>query len=143
MSDENQNPGRKWRKVENDGDGNRYFDSYRFTPYTTDLEFYRDPNIYETEVARTTQEGDVESRSPDQDKPRGLRRSDERIKEEIESLLTQQGQVDASAIQADVNDGIVTLSGTVSSPFEIRTVEGIVQNVLGVLEVKNQLKIRR
>jgi hypothetical protein len=143
MAEENQNPGRKWRKVENDGDGNRYFDSYRFTPYTTDLEFYRDPNIYETEVTETAQEGDVEPHSPNSDKPRGLRRTDDEIKEEIDTLLSGQRQVDTSDIQVDVKDGIVTLSGNTNSPVEIEKAAGIAGNVLGVLDVTNQLNIRK
>ena len=142
MAEENQSPGRKWRKPENDGDGDRFFDSYRYTPYTTDLEFYRDPNIYETEVARTTQEGNVETRSSDKDKPRGLRRTDEEIKEEINTLLNQGGQVDDTDIQVDVKDGVVTLSGNARSPLEMRAAQGMAENVLGVLEVNNQLKIK-
>jgi hypothetical protein len=142
MTEENQNPGRKWRNVENDGDGDRYFDSYRFTPYTTDLEFYRDPNIYETEVARTTQQGEVQPDSPDADKPRGLRRTDAEIKAEIETLLKQLGQVDAGDLQVDVSNGLVTLSGNVGSVAEMRAAEGIARNVLGVLRLKNQLNIK-
>lgn len=143
MADENQNPGRKWRELENDGDGDKHFDSYRYTPFTTDLEFFRDPNIYETEVARTTQQGEIESGTLDQDKPRGARRSDEQIKSEIETLLREHGQVDARDIQVDVQGGVVNLSGEVSSPVEIRAAVGIAENVLAVLEVKNQLSIRK
>ncbi len=139
MTEENQNPGRKWRKVENNGDGDGYFDSYRYTPYTTDVEFYREPNIYETEVARTTQQGGEQPHSSMADKPRGLRRTDEEIRKEIEVLLSGTGQVNASAIQVDVRGGVATLSGNASSPQEMQTAEGIVRNVLGVLEVKNQL----
>jgi hypothetical protein len=141
MTDENQNPGRKWRKLENEGDGDKYFDSYRYTPYTTDLEFYRDPNIYETEIARTTETGDVEPRSPDRDKPRGLRRTDREIKEEIDALLNELGQVNPRDVQVDVRDGIVTLSGNVSSTAEMRAAEGIARNVLGVLALENQLNM--
>jgi hypothetical protein len=141
MADNSQNPGRKWRKIENDGDGNRYFDSYRFTPYTTDLAFYRDPNIYETEVARTTQDGGLDTHFADSDKPRGLRRTDEEIKAEIDILLNELRQVDAGDIQVDVKNGVAILSGNVSSPVERQTAEGITGNVLGVLDVRNQLKI--
>ena len=143
MADENQNPGRKWRELENNGDGDRHFDSYRYTPYTTDLDFFRDPNIYETEVARTTQQGEIEAGTLDQDKPRGARRSDEQIKSEIETLLREHGPVDPRDIQVDVQGGVVNLSGEVSSPVEMRAAVGIAENVLGVLEVKNQMSIRK
>lgn len=141
MAEENQNPGRKWRQIENDGDGNRYFDSYRFTPYTTDLEFFRDPKAYETEVARSTQEGNVETDSSRGVGPRGLHRTDESIKEEIVELLAGHGQVDAKRIRVDVIDGTVTLSGSVRSQSETQTVEGIAGNVLGVQEINNQLNV--
>jgi hypothetical protein len=143
MTEENQNPGRKWPSVENDGDGNRYFDSYRYTPFTTDLEFYKDPDIHETEVARSTQEGEVEPGSLDRDQPRGARRTDEQIKDEIKSLLRQHGQIDASDIYVDVMDGVVTLSGAVSGPMEMETAEGISGNVIGVLKINNKMTIKR
>ncbi len=143
MADENQNPGRKWREVENEGDGEKHFDSYRYTPFTTDLEFFRDPNIHETEVARSTQEGDLESGSLDRDKPRGARRSDGQIKSEIDTLLRENGRVDSRDIQVDAQEGVVTLSGSVGSPAEIRAAAGIAENVFGIQEVKNQLTIRK
>ena len=143
MAEENQNPGRKWRELENNGDGDRHFDSYRYTPYTTDLDFFRDPNIYETEVARTTQQGEIEAGTLDQDKPHGARRSDEQIKSEIETLLREHGPVDPRDIQVDVQGGVVNFSGEVSSPVEMRAAVGIAENVLGVLEVKNQMSIRK
>ncbi len=143
MADENQNPGRQWRGLENEGDGDKHFDSYRYTPFTTDLEFFRDPNIYETEVAKTTQEGDLQPGSLDRDKPRGAQRSDGQIKHEIETLLREHEQVDTRDIQVDVRDGIVTLSGSVSGPSQIRAAAGIAENVFGILEVKNQLTIRK
>jgi hypothetical protein len=142
MADENQNPGREWQELENDGDGDKYFDSYRYTPFTTDLEFFRDPNIYETEVARATQQGEIEPGALDKDKPRGARRSDEQIKDEIKTLLREHGQVDARGIQVDVRDGVVTLSGSVSSLSEMRAAEGMAGNVIGTLDVKNQLTIK-
>src|SRR5512145_2264335 len=91
MAENNQNPGHKWRKVENDGDGDRYFDSYRFSPFTTDLEFFRDLKIHETEVTRATQQGDLENDSYPGAGPRGVHRTDEMIKDEIDELLTGHG----------------------------------------------------
>ena len=143
MADETQNPGRKWRNLENEGDGNRFFDSYRYTPYTTDNEFFRDPNIYQTEVARTTQGGDLSPGTLDRDTPRGARRSDGQIKNELETLLREHGQVDSGDIQVDVRDGVVTLSGMVSSPAELEAAVGIADNIIGTKEVKNQLTIKR
>jgi hypothetical protein len=140
LADQTQNPGRKWRTVENDGDGNRYFDNFRFTPYTTDLEFYRDPNIYETEVHRSSQD-DTEPATDTVRAPRGTHRTDEQILAEIRDLLSHFGQIDASNIHVEVQDGIVFLTGQVSSPDELRAAEGLSRNVLGVLEINNQLKM--
>jgi hypothetical protein len=142
MADESQNPGRKWRELEKEDDGDKHFDSYRYTPFTTDLEFFRDPNIYETGVARTTQEGELEPGTLDRDKAQGTRRSDGQIKSEIETLLREHRQVDSSDIQVDVQEGVVTLSGRVSSPAQIQAAAGIAENVFGILEVRNQLTIR-
>ena len=144
MTDSNQNPGRKWRHLENDGDGNQYFGTYRYTPFTTDTEFFRDPNIYEAdEVSRTTQDEPGSLDSDLDPRPRGDRRTDDEIKDEIWRLLVQHSQVDASDIQVDVQDGVVRLSGKVESWLEKQTAESVVRNVLGVLEVDNQLKADR
>ncbi len=143
MTDQNQNPGRKWRELENEDDGDKHFDSYRYTPFTTDMEFFRDPNIYETEVARTTQEGDLGPGVLDTDKPRGAQRTDGQIKSEIETLLREHRHVDPRDIQVDVQEGVVTLSGSVSGPSEIRAAAGIAKNVFGIQDVKNQLTIRK
>ena len=143
MADENQNPGRKWRELEKEGDGDKHFESYRYTPFTTDMEFFRDPNIYQTEVARTTQEGKLEPGSLDRDKPRGAQSSDGQIKSEIETLLRERGLVDARDIHVDVRDGVVTLSGSVSDTADLRAAAGIAENVFGIQEVKNQLTIRK
>jgi len=144
LEDQNHNPGRKWRAVENDGDGNRYFDNFRFTPYTTDLEFYKDPKIYETkDVPRTTQDRIKKSEDDAGRRPRGEQRSDERIKAEIKDLLSSLGELDSDEIQVDVNEGIVTLSGSVNSSYEKQTAERVTENVFSVLGVNNQLKINR
>ena len=143
MADQEQNPGRKWRHVENDGDGNKYFNTFRFTPYTTDVEFYRDPVIYETDdVARSTQEASSRHDTPTSG-PRGNTRPDEQIQEEIDRLLSSHGQMNAAGLQVHVKDGIVTLSGNINSQYERDTAEKMVENVFGVLGVINNLKINR
>lgn len=75
--------------------------------------------------------------------PRGYRRSDDRIREDVNDRLTWHGQIDATEIQADVSDGIVTLSGTVNSRYEKRMAEIIAENVWGVSDIQNNLKIER
>jgi hypothetical protein len=143
LTDSSHTPGRKWRHLENDGDGDKYFDNYRYTPYTTDAEFFRDPNIYEAdEVARVTQH-DVSSTGMGNDpRPRGERPADERMKENIQELFAKQNQIDAGDIQVDVRDGLVTLLGIVKNQQEKWTAERIARNAFGILEVNNQLSLR-
>jgi osmotically-inducible protein OsmY len=143
LTESNQNPGRKWRHLENDGDGNKYFDNYRFTPYTTDTEFFRDPNIYEAdEVPRVTRNERERQDFENDPRPRGDRRPDERIKEEIQDLLARHEQIDGSHIQVDVREGVVTLLGHVDNWQEKQVAERITSLAFGVTEIRNNLNIQ-
>jgi osmotically-inducible protein OsmY len=75
--------------------------------------------------------------------PRGYRRSDERISEDINDLLTDDGYVDASDVEVTVNNGMVTLTGRVDSRDEKRRAEDIAESVSGVADVSNQLRVGR
>ena len=144
MAESNQNPGRKWSHLENDGDGDRYFGTYRYTPFTTDTEFFRDPKIYEADEVSHAAQDEAEGLDSNVDpRPRGERRTDEEIEDEIQRLLAQQSQVDASDIQVGVKYGVVSLSGNVESWLEKEIADSFVRNVLGVLEVNNQLNANR
>jgi hypothetical protein len=74
--------------------------------------------------------------------PKGYRRSDERIREEISDRLMTHPDIDASDIELHVSGGIVTLSGTVEDRHEKRLAEYITEDVLGVDDVENRLKVR-
>jgi osmotically-inducible protein OsmY len=142
LAENSQNPGRKWRHLEKDGDGDKYFDNYRYTPYTSDSEFFRDPNIYEADEApRVTRTSQERQRLEDDPRPRGERRPDERIKEEIQNLLARNEQIDSREIQVDVREGVVTLSGIVDNWQERRTAERIASLAFGVTELKNDLNV--
>lgn len=73
--------------------------------------------------------------------PKGYRRSDERIREEISEALSAHSEIDASEIEIEVKECIVTLSGTVESRQTKRLVEDTVEAVSGVQDVKNDLRI--
>jgi len=75
--------------------------------------------------------------------PRNYQRSDERIHEEVNDRLMQHGQIDASDIEVEVNDGIVTLNGGVNSRREKRMAEDVAESVAGVWDVHNSLSVRR
>lgn len=73
--------------------------------------------------------------------PKGYRRSDERIREEVCDYLTAHGAIDASEIEVEVEDGEVTLTGTVQDRQTKRLAEDLCDEVRGVKEVYNQLRL--
>jgi osmotically-inducible protein OsmY len=73
--------------------------------------------------------------------PKGYRRSDERIKEDINEKLYHDSFVDASDIEVSVIDCEVTLTGTVDSREAKRRAEDLAEEVSGVKDVTNQLKV--
>lgn len=75
--------------------------------------------------------------------PKGYRRSDERIREDVSDRLTDDGWLDASAIEVAVKDGEVTLSGTVHARDDKRRAELLAESVSGVDNVQNNLRLDR
>jgi len=73
--------------------------------------------------------------------PKGYRRSDDRIREDVCERLTHHGHLDASAIRISVEDGEVTLEGTVESRRDKRLAEDAVEGLSGVKDVHNRLRI--
>lgn len=75
--------------------------------------------------------------------PQGYRRSDERIKEEVCEALYRSYEVDASNIDVSVKDGCVILKGSVESRDAKRVAESCVEDLSGVNDVQNELKVNR
>lgn len=75
--------------------------------------------------------------------PLNYRRSDARIAEDINDRLLLDEDIDPSAMEVRVENGAVTLDGTVETRFEKRLAERIADSVAGVTDVDNQLKIGR
>lgn len=73
--------------------------------------------------------------------PRGYRRSDERIREDVNDRLSDDGFVDASDIEVTVSNGEVTLSGTVSNRAQKRRAEDIADMVSAVSNVQNNIRV--
>ena len=73
--------------------------------------------------------------------PKGYRRSDERIREEVSEALTRHPEIDAGEIEVQVKDAIVTLSGTIESRHIKRLAEDCVEEVLGIKDINNELRI--
>ena len=73
--------------------------------------------------------------------PKGYRRSDERIREDVCDLLSDNPKVDATDIEVSVENGEVTLSGTVRSRDDKRRAEYVADAISGVRDVHNQLRL--
>jgi osmotically-inducible protein OsmY len=75
--------------------------------------------------------------------PKGYKRSDERVREDVNDRLAQQDRFDPSEIEVSIANGEVTLTGTVGFRHEKFLAEEIADDVSGVNEVHNQLRVRR
>lgn len=73
--------------------------------------------------------------------PSGYSRSDDRIKEDINDRLTDYDYIDATNITVEVTSGEVILSGTVDSRYEKRLAEDIAEDVSGVRNVENRIRV--
>lgn len=73
--------------------------------------------------------------------PKGYRRSDERIREDVSDRLTDDPFIDASDIEVEVSGGEVTLSGTVDSRMARRRAEDIAERCSGIVHVQNNLRV--
>jgi hyperosmotically inducible protein len=67
---------------------------------------------------------------------------DKTIAEDIEAALERQFNIDQNLIDVKVENGQVTLSGSVGSLLAFRAAQRIAENTLGVLIVNNELVIR-
>jgi osmotically-inducible protein OsmY len=73
--------------------------------------------------------------------PKNYSRSDDRIKEDINDRLSDDPFIDASEIDVTVTNGEVTLSGTVDERSSKRRAEDIAENVSGVKNVENRIRV--
>jgi osmotically-inducible protein OsmY len=91
---------------------------------------------------------DLERRGPPQPDhrgrgPRGYKRSDQRIQEDVNDRLMDDPHLDASEIQVHVSEGEVTLTGNVGSRADRRRAEDIAESVSGVSYVMNNVRVRQ
>jgi osmotically-inducible protein OsmY len=73
--------------------------------------------------------------------PKNYVRSDERIREDVCRLLTEDWEVDASDVTVTVANCEVTLSGTVPSREQRRRAEDRAEQVPGVAHVQNNVRV--
>jgi osmotically-inducible protein OsmY len=75
--------------------------------------------------------------------PKGYTRSDERIREDINDRLSDDSYLDATEIDVTVNNGEVTLTGTVENRIDKRRAEDLADDISGVKNVQNQLRVKQ
>lgn len=73
--------------------------------------------------------------------PKGWKRSDDRIREDVCERLERDAHIDASEIDVTVNEGVVSLSGHVETRRAKRHAEDIIENLAGVRDVNNSLTV--
>jgi osmotically-inducible protein OsmY len=74
--------------------------------------------------------------------PKGYRRSDDRVREEVCERIAR-SDVNAENVEVQVENGEVTLSGEVENRRDKRRLEDLIEDVFGVDEVRNHLRLRR
>ncbi len=75
--------------------------------------------------------------------PRGYKRADDRIAEDVNDRLTDDWRLDATDIDVTVKDGEVTLSGAVQGREDKRRAEDLAGSVSGVVDVQNNIRVSR
>lgn len=75
--------------------------------------------------------------------PKGYKRADDRIQEDINEQLTRHAEIDATDIEVSVQDGEVTLRGQVDQRYMKRVAEDIADDVSGVKNVHNEIRVRQ
>jgi hypothetical protein len=75
--------------------------------------------------------------------PKGYRRSDERIQEDVNEALARHPHLDASDIEVKVQNGEVRLTGTVTERHCKRMAEDIAESCSGVHDVRNELRVQQ
>jgi len=107
-------------------------------PATAGGEVLRDDRRYYTRAARRPGRGPFYGIGPE-----GYIRSDERIVEEIAERLAERADIDPSDITVEVRQGVVSLCGTIDSRQSKFEVEEIVDDVMGVLDIDNRVRVQR
>lgn len=75
--------------------------------------------------------------------PKGWQRSDERIREDVNETLARHSDIDPSDVEVKIENGVVTLEGTVQDRWMKRHMEDVVYSVFGVQDVHNRVSVSR
>ncbi|MBI2955658.1 MAG: BON domain-containing protein [Chloroflexi bacterium] len=72
----------------------------------------------------------------------GATRTDDEIERDIRDSLFWDSWVDATNVRVEVENGVVTLTGTAHSSAEKKVAEDDAWDVPGVVDVRNELRIK-
>jgi hypothetical protein len=114
-----------------------------WAPYREEPDWVRRQNVgYQGggDLPRSSSQGEQSFRGRG---PRGYKRSDDRIREDVCDRLTEDHDIDASDIDIKVEAGEVTLEGTVDERRFKWLAEEIAARCSGVVEVHNHLRVKR
>lgn len=75
--------------------------------------------------------------------PKGYRRSDDRIRDDLCDTLHQAHDIDSSEVEVKVQSSEVILSGTVPERHMKLRIEQLADRIPGVTDVNNQIRVRR
>jgi osmotically-inducible protein OsmY len=75
--------------------------------------------------------------------PKGFKRSDVRLKDDIAERLMYSEDIDPSDVTLEVKDAKVTLDGTVPERWMRYAIDDIAESVMGVEDVENNIRVRR
>ena len=118
--------------------GGAYGGSY-YSPYTGGGIQYIGPQASENGVVAAARPG-ARERSLRRG-PKGYRRSDERIEDDIAARLWNDRFIDSSDVAMRVRDGVVTLEGTVPERWMKHAIEDIAVHCRGTREVENRIRV--
>jgi len=95
------------------------------------------------EAANSRREGDGSYHQSHRGKgPKGYKRSDDRIRDDISDRLSDDHWLDASDIEVAVSSCEVTLTGNVPDRDAKRRAETLVEGISGVTHVQNNLRVK-
>jgi hypothetical protein len=75
--------------------------------------------------------------------PKGYKRSDERLREDISERLMHSDTIDSSDVTVEVTEGRVSLQGTVPERYMKHAIEDVVDSCHGVQDIDNRIRVER
>jgi HSP20 family molecular chaperone IbpA len=75
--------------------------------------------------------------------PKNWKRSDARIQEDVSEVLERHPGIDASDLEVEVREGVVTLTGTVPQREMKRMAEDVIESCAGVRDIQVNVRVNR